>query len=210
MIEVFSTHTANGQKVQIMLAETGLPHRLRAVDLKAGEHRGDDHLKINPLGKVPSIYDPDGPGGAPIAMGESGAICLYLARKAGKFGPENLREQAEFDYWAHAISASLAMPFSMQFYFANLAPEKVDWAIQTFVDGARRMLGVFDDRLATRHFVVGERFTAIDALLYPHLATSAPRLPGALKDFPNLERYAGRIGARAGVKTGMAALAPAV
>jgi GST-like protein len=205
MIEVFSTPTANGQKVHIMLEETGLPYRVRNVDLQKGEHKTPDMLRHNPLGKIPAIHDPDGPG-APISLGESAAICLYLARKVGKFGPESLREQAEFDYWAHAVSASLAMPFAMQFYFANLAPEKIDWAVQVFVDGARRMLGVFEDRMATRHFMVGERFTAIDALLYPHVAVSAQRLPGQLKDFPNLARYAGRIGERPGVKRGMAVL----
>jgi GST-like protein len=209
MIELFSTPTANGQKIHIMLEETGLPYRVRAVDLRAGEHKSDALLKINPLGKIPSLHDPDGPGGVPITLGETGAIALYIARKAGKLGPENAREQAEFDYWSHAISASLAPPFSMQFYFTNLAPERVEWAIEAMTNAAKTMLGVFEDRMATRHFMIGERFTAIDALLYPHLATSAARLPDGVKNFPNLTRYAQRISQREGVKRGMAVLAAA-
>lgn len=208
MIEVFSTFSANGQKVHIMLEETGLPYRVRAIDLKAGEHREAAFTAHNPLGKAPAMFDPHGPDGLPIALGESAAIALYIARKAKMFGPESAREQADFDYWAHAISASLAPPFAMQFYFSQLAPERVEWAIDVFVEGARRMLGVFDDRMATRHFMIGERFTAIDALLYPHLASSAARLPTGLADFPNLQRYADRIGRREGVKRGMAVLAP--
>lgn len=205
MIEVYSTPTANGQKVHIVLEELGLAYRVQNVDLPSGQHKTPDMLKINPLGKVPAIYDPQAPWGQPLALGESGAIALYLARKAGKLGPENIREQAEFDYWSHAIAASLAMPFAMQFYFANLAPAPVDWAIERFTTAAKDMLGVFDDRLATRHYMAGERFTVLDALLYPHLATSAGRI-GGLKGFANLQRYADRIGAREGVKRGMAVL----
>lgn len=206
MIELFSTPTANGQKVHIVLEETGLPYTVRNVDLKAGEHRTPELLAVNPIGKAPSMRDPHGPDGLPITLGESAAIALYLARKAGRFGPEGGREAAEFDYWAHAISASLAPMFAMQFFFSTLAPERVDWAVTTFVDGARRTLHAFEERMATRHFMVGERFTVIDALLYPHLATSAKRLDGDLKGFPNLERYRDRVGAREGVKRGMAVL----
>lgn len=205
MIEIYSTPTANGQKIHIVLEELGLPYRVHNVDLPAGAHRAPDMLKINPVGKVPSLYDPDGPGGQPLALGETGAIALYLARKAGRLGPETVREQAEFDYWSHAIAASLAMPFAMQFYFANLAPERPQWAIERFTQAAKDMLNVFDDRLATRHFMIGEHFTVIDALLYPHLATSAARI-GGLVGFDNLGRYAGRIGAREAVKRGMAVL----
>jgi GST-like protein len=206
MIEVFSTPTANGQKVHIVLEETGLAYRVRNVDLRAGEHKSAEMLTHNPLGKIPAIHDPHGPDGLPISLGETAAIALYLARKAKKLGPETLREQSEFDYWGHAISASLATPFAMQFYFSNLAPERVEWAIKTFEDAAYRMLDVFEDRMATRHFMVGERFTIIDALLYPHLATSAQRLSKALKPCPNLQRYAERLSQRDGVKRGMAVL----
>jgi GSH-dependent disulfide-bond oxidoreductase len=206
MIEVFSTPTANGQKIHIMLEETGLAYRVRNVDLAGGEHKSPPVLSHNPLGKIPAIYDPHGPDGLPISLGETGAIALYLARKAQKFGPESAREQAEFDYWGHAVSAGLAPPFAMQFYFTKLAPERVDWAIETFEKAARAMLGVFDDRMATRHFMIGERFTAIDALVYPHLATSAQRLGGGLSGFGNLQRYAERLSKRDGVRRGMAVL----
>jgi GSH-dependent disulfide-bond oxidoreductase len=206
MIEVFSTPTANGQKIHIMLEETGLAYRVRNVDLAGGEHKSAQMLAHNPLGKIPAINDPHGPDGLPISLGETAAIALYLARKAKKFGPETAREQAEFDYWSHAVSAGLAPPFAMQFYFTKLAPERVDWAVTTFERAARSMLGVFDDRMATRHFMIGERFTAIDALVYPHLATSALRLDGGLSGFGNLQRYAERLSKRDGVKRGMAVL----
>lgn len=207
MIEVYSTPTANGQKVHILLEETGLAYTVCAVDLVAGEHKSPSIMALNPIGKIPAILDPEGPDGAPIALGETGAICAYLARKAGRFGAETAREAAEIDYWAFAINASLAMPFAMQFYFSQLAPERIEWAIDTFAQGARRTLGAFEDRLAATDYLVGGRFTWVDALLYPHLASSALRLPGQLTDFPSLRAYEARLSLRPGVQRGMAVLA---
>lgn len=204
-IEVFSTPTANGQKIHIALEETGLPYRAKALDLQAGDHRTPEFLAHNPLGKLPAIHDPDGPGG-PISLGETGAIVLYLCRKAGRFMAETPREQAELDYWCFAINASLALPLSMQFYFSQLAPERIEWAIDTMAAGAHRTLAAFCQRLESHPYLVGNRFTAADMLLYPHLAVSAQRLPGKLSAFPALEAYVTRVGARPGVQRGMAVL----
>lgn len=202
MIEVHTTPTANGQKVHIMLAETGLPHRLHVVDLQKGEHRAPGLLALNPIGKIPAIHDPDGPGG-PISLGETGAICFYLADKAGMLGPQTPREKAEFDYWAFAISASLAMPFAMQFFFSSLAPERLDWAIETFEASAYRTLAAFEERLTDRPFLAGSRFSVLDALLFPHLATSATRLSQGLAPLPALGAYRDRIAARPKVAEAM-------
>lgn len=204
-IEVFSTPTANGQKIHIALEETGLAYRAVALDLTKGEHRSMEFLAHNPLGKLPAIHDPDGPSG-PISLGETGAIVLYLCRKAGRFLAETPREQAELDYWCFAINASLAMPLAMQFYFSQLAPERVEWAIDTMVAGANRSLTAFEARLAAHDYLVGDRFTAADMLLYPHLAVSAQRLPAKLAAFPALLAYVARVGARPGVQRGMAVL----
>lgn len=203
MITLYSNPTANGQKVHIMLEAAGLAYQPVLVDLKAGEHRQEPVTAANPMGRIPAIVDPEGPDGSPIMLGETAAIVFYLMRKTGRFGPENLRETALFDYWVHAISASLAPAFAMQFYFTALAPEPVAWAAQTFADAARRMLGPFEARLGGQPFLAGARFTALDMLLYPHLATSAQRLPDGLSGLPALQDYAARIGARADVQRGM-------
>src|SRR5476649_2926969 len=85
MIDVYSTATPNGHKVHIMLEECGLPYRVHAVDIGAGDQFKPDFLKISPNNKIPAIVDADGPDGKPISLFESGAILLYLASKAGKF-----------------------------------------------------------------------------------------------------------------------------
>lgn len=198
MIELVSAPSVYGQKVHIVLEETGLPYVVR----KAGDGPTAAH---SPLGRTPSLHDPHGPDGLPITLGESAAIALYLARKAKKLGPESAREMAEFDYWAFAIAASLSPQFAVAFYLEDHTPERADWARDAFLDNARRMLRIFEERIATRHFLAGERFTVLDALLYPHLA-AAGRLPGDLDGFPNLQRYRERIGQREGVKRGMAVL----
>lgn len=197
MIELISAPSVYGQKVHIVLEETGLPYSARhATDTVAG-----------PFGRTPSLYDPHGPDGLPITLGESAAIAFYLARKARKLGPENAREMATFDYWAFAISASLSPQYAMAFYLTDHAPERADWAVEALTKSAQHTLHIFEERIATRHFLAGERFTVLDALLYPHLAMSRQRLTGDLARFPNLERYRERIGQREGVKRGMAVLA---
>jgi len=200
MIELTSAPTVYGQKVHIVLEETGLPYIVRE-----DARRGTD--SENPLGRTPALYDPHGPDGLPITLGESAAIAFYLARKARKLGPESARETAEFDYWAFMISASLSPQFAAAIYLDKSAQERVGWAVDLFRDNARRTLRVFEERMATRHFMAGERFTVLDALLYPHLAVSAQQMPGGLSAFPNLERLRERLAHREGVRRGMAVLA---
>lgn len=192
MIELFAAPGVHGRKVRIMLEETGLAY-IHTVTPAPEEAL---------LERPPSINDPKGPDGPPIQIGESAAIVLYLARKARRFGPEGPRETAAFDYWAHAISSTLAPLFAMHAYFRAHAAGAVPLAV---LDAAvRKSLHVFEEHMATRHFMVGERFTAIDALLYPHLAGASPALDGGLDAFPNLVRYRDRIGSRDAVRRAMA------
>ena len=86
-LQLYSLPTPNGVKVSIMLEEIGLPYRVHAINIGKDEQFAPDYLKINPNGKIPSIVDPEGPDGKPIAMMESGAILIYLARKTGKLLP---------------------------------------------------------------------------------------------------------------------------
>ena len=87
-LQLYSLNTPNGVKVSIMLEEIGLPYEAHLVDLAANESWTDEFLSLNPNGKIPAILDPDGPGGKPLGLAESGAILLYLAEKTGKLLPE--------------------------------------------------------------------------------------------------------------------------
>ena len=87
MIEVYTWPTPNGHKVHIMLEEVGLPYEVHAIDIGAGDQFAPDFLKLSPNNRIPAIVDPDGPGGAPYSLFESGAILMYLADKTGKLLP---------------------------------------------------------------------------------------------------------------------------
>ena len=88
MIDFYTCATPNGQKIHIMLEETGLEYSEHWIDIDKGDQFAPEFLAISPNNKIPAILDDDGPGSAPLSLFESGAILLYLARKTGKFLPE--------------------------------------------------------------------------------------------------------------------------
>ena len=98
-IRLYYWPTPNGWKISIMLEELGLPYELIPVDIGKGAQFEPDFLKISPNNKMPAIVDPDGPGGAPISVFESGAILMYLGRKTGKFYPTDERARVEVEQW---------------------------------------------------------------------------------------------------------------
>jgi GST-like protein len=84
-IQLYGLPTPNGVKVSIMLEETGLPYEPHLVDIMKNESWTPEFLSLNPNGKIPAIIDPNGPGGKPLGLFESGAILIYLAEKTGQF-----------------------------------------------------------------------------------------------------------------------------
>src|SRR5258706_13046206 len=86
-LQLYSLPTPNGVKVSIMLEETALPYEVHLVDFNTNDQKTPEFLSLNPNGKIPAIIDPDGPGGKPLALFESGAILQYLAEKTGRLIP---------------------------------------------------------------------------------------------------------------------------
>ncbi|MFN9974897.1 MAG: glutathione S-transferase family protein, partial [Phycisphaerae bacterium] len=99
MIDLYSWATPNGHKIHIMLEETGLPYRVHGVNIRTGHQFKPEFLKISPNNRIPAIVDPDGPGGKPLSLMESGAILLYLASKTGKFLPDDLAQRWTCIQW---------------------------------------------------------------------------------------------------------------
>lgn len=210
MIEFFSTDTANGHKVAIMLEETGLPYRLINVDLTKGEHRDPTYLAHNPEGRVPAIVDPDGPDGDPLALSQTLAIMRYLARKSGMLLPENGREEAEADRYMALVSSDLAGAFTGLFYFGRLPAMKgqnPDAAVVThFTAQAHRGLTVLDQRLGAVRWLAGERVTLADVLALPVATSSIHLLSGdALAEYPAVRAWRDRMLERPAVARGLAA-----
>ena len=203
MIDLFTSATANGQKVSVMLEECGLDYRVHVVDMVAGDHLSPSFLALNPAGKIPVIVDTEGPGGRQVALAQSMAIVLYLAEKTGKLMPVDPGERAEAYRYMSLVASDASAAFSGLFVFTVLQPEP--GAAAYFRAQAERQLRVLDQRLAETPYLAGQTFSVADLLAYPVAATSSKMLPGGIADYPNLSRWAAAIGTRPAVRRGMEA-----
>ena len=168
MIDAYVWTTPNGYKVALMLAETGLAHRLHGVDIGAGAQFDPAFLAIAPNNKIPAIVDDDsGDGGGPLSVFESGAILLYLARKAHRFAGDTLRERVAVKEWLFWQNAGLGPMAGQLGHFTRMAPEPVPYAIERFTGEVARLAKVMNQRLADHRFLAGERFSVADMSSYP-------------------------------------------
>lgn len=156
-IQLYSVATPNGKKVGVMLEETGLPYEAHPVNILEGDQHKAGYARINPNEKIPSILDPKGPDGRPLAIMESGAILLYLAQKAGKFYPKNGRHMSETLQWLFFQMASVGPMFGQFGHFYKFAKGKTDsYGQERYTTEVKRLLGVLDDRLKDRDYIVGD------------------------------------------------------
>src|SRR6201996_8492590 len=128
-IELFYWPTPNGWKISIMLEECALPYVVRPVDISKGEQFAPEFLAIAPNNRIPAIVDPNGPGGRPISVFESGAILQYLGRKTGKFYPAEERTRTAADEWLFWQMANLGPKSGEASHFRRYAPEPIDYAV---------------------------------------------------------------------------------
>ncbi|TAH47375.1 MAG: glutathione S-transferase [Elusimicrobia bacterium] len=163
-IQLYSTATPNGVKVSIMLEETGLPYEVHRVDIMQNESFTPEFLSLNPNGKIPAIIDPDGPGGEPLALFESGAILLYLADKTGRFIPADAARRWETIQWVFFQMAAIGPMFGQVGFFHKFAGREYEdkRPLQRYVNESRRLLGVLDARLNGREWIMGEEYSIAD------------------------------------------------
>ncbi|KZE27375.1 glutathione S-transferase N-terminal domain-containing protein [Chelatococcus daeguensis] len=163
-LQLYSAPTPNGVKVSIMLEETGLPYEAHAIDLGANETWTPEFLSLNPNGKIPAIIDPDGPGGAPLGLFESGAILLYLAEKTGRLLPQHPARRWETIQWVFFQMAAIGPMFGQVGYFHKFAGREIadKRPLERYVHESRRLLGVLETRLEGRAWIMGEDYTIAD------------------------------------------------
>jgi GST-like protein len=166
-LQLFSLPTPNGVKVGIMLEETGLAYEPHRIDITANENHDPAFLSLNPNGKIPAIYDPDGPGGRPLALFESGAILMYLADKTGKFLPADPGTRYETIQWLMWQMGGVGPMFGQVGFFNKFAGKAYEdkRPLQRYANESARLLGVLDQRLAGRDWVMGADFTIADISL---------------------------------------------
>jgi len=198
VIRFYYHPTPNPAKVALFLEETALPYELWPVDTKKGEQHLPEFGQINPNRKVPAIVDTDGPDGSDVRVFDSSAILLYLAEKTGAFLGAQV-DRPELLSWLFFISSGLG-PFSGQsVHFQHAAPEKLPYAVNRFRREAERHYRILDDRLAKRHFLVGDEYSIADMSAWGWVARAKYVLPGSddpLSPFPDLQRWFAEIDSR--------------
>jgi GST-like protein len=201
-IELYYWPTPNGWKISIMLEECRLPYTMVPVNIGKGEQFTQHFLKISPNNRMPAIVDPDGPGGKPISVFESGAILQYLGRKTGKFYPADERKRVVVDEWLFWQMAGLGPMTGQANHFINYAKEGSDYARKRYTDEVHRLLGVMNKRLADHDYLAGA-YSIADMASWGWVI-GASRMVDLGAEFPHLKEWRDRIGKRPAVEKGFA------
>jgi GST-like protein len=166
-IQLYSLPTPNGVKVSIALEELGLPYEAHLVNIMKNESWAPEFLALNPNGKIPAIIDPDGPGGKPLGLWESGAILLYLADKTGKLLPADPGRRYETIQWVFFQMASVGPMFGQVGFFHKFAGKAFEdkRPLERYRDESKRLLGVLETRLDGRQWIMDDEYTIADIAL---------------------------------------------
>ncbi|MBP9206021.1 MAG: glutathione S-transferase N-terminal domain-containing protein [Kofleriaceae bacterium] len=172
-LQLYSLPTPNGQKVGIALEELGLPYEAHVVSFDQNDQLSPEFLSLNPNNKIPVVLDPDGPGGQPLALFESGAILLYLADKTGQLMPADPAARWHTTQWLMWQMGGLGPMFGQVGYFVKFAGKDLEdkRPRDRYVGEARRLLGVLDRHLADRAWMMGDTFTIADIAIFPWVRT---------------------------------------
>jgi GST-like protein len=193
-IQLYSLPTPNGVKVSIMLEETGLPYDAHRVDFGTNDQMSPEFLSLNPNNKIPAIIDPNGPGGRPLALFESGAILGYLAEKTGRLLPTDPAARYEVLQWVMFQMGGIGPMFGQLGFFHKFAGKEYEdkRPRDRYVAESRRLLGVLDKQLATRAWIAGDEYSIADIAIFPWVRNligfyDAGELVG-FGDFANVKR----------------------
>ncbi len=166
-IQLYSAPTPNGVKVSIMLEETGLPYEPHRIEIGKDETWTPPFLSLNPNGKIPAIIDPNGPGGQPLGLFESGAILLYLADKSGMFIPKDPAARWHAIQWVFFQMAGVGPMFGQVGFFHKFAGREIEdkRPLERYRKESQRLLGVLETQLAKGPWMMGDEYTIVDISL---------------------------------------------
>lgn len=205
MIDLYTWPTPNGHKIHIMLEEVGLDYNVIPINIGKGDQFDPDFLKISPNNKMPAMVDPDGPGGKPISLFESGAMLIYLADKTGRFMPSDDRGRYDVLQWLMFQMGGVGPMFGQTNHFRSYAPEKIPYAIDRYTNEAGRLYGVMDRRLGEAEYLAGD-YSIADMATWPWMR-NPDRRGQVIDDFPNVKRWFQAIESRPAVARGIKVLA---
>ncbi len=208
-LQLYTLGTPNGLKVSIMLEETGLPYEAHKISFQTQDQFTAAFLSLNPNGKIPAVIDPNGPGGQPIGLFESGAILFYLAEKTGQFMPSGEHSRYETLVWLMFQMANIGPFFGQLGFFYKYGGSAYEdkRPLQRYATESRRLLGVLNERLRDRRWTMGEDYSIVDMAIFPWVnGTLTHYLAGDLlgiNDFPEVLRVLDSFLARPAVQRGM-------
>ncbi|MGI4953928.1 MAG: glutathione S-transferase family protein [Janthinobacterium lividum] len=194
MIELHTWNTPNGRKISVALEEMGLPYKVKVVDITKDQQFEPAFLAISPNNRIPAITDPDGPGGTPISVFESGAILLYLAEKTGQFLPASLRDRVPVLEWLMWQMGGFGPMPGQVHHFLTVNEADRAYGLARYTKETQRLYGVLDRRLATVEFVAGALSVADFAIL--GWAWRHQRHRVDLADYPHVRRWYDQLMAR--------------
>ncbi len=200
MIELHTYNTPNGRKISVALEEMGLPYKVVVVDITKDQQFAPAFLAISPNNKIPAIIDPEGPGGGPISIFESGAILLYLGEKTGQFLPADLRNRVPVLEWLMWQMGGFGPMPGQVHHFLTVNGDDQRYGLERYMKETRRLYGVLDRRLAETEFVAGPLSVADFAIL--GWAWRHERHKVDLADFPGVQQWFTALMARPGVQRG--------
>jgi GST-like protein len=177
-----------------MLEETGLPYEPHLVRFDASDQMTPEFLSVSPNNKIPAILDPDGPGGKPLALFESGAILIYLADKTGQFMPQDVARRYETIQWLMFQMGGIGPMFGQVGFFHKFAGKEYEdkRPRDRYVAESKRLLNVLEQRLVGREWIMGDEYTIADMAVFPWVRNlggfyEARDLVG-MAEFPNVTR----------------------
>jgi len=168
-IQLYSLPTPNGVKISIALEELGVPYEPHLVSFEKDDQMSPEFLSLNPNNKIPAIIDPDGPGGKPLALFESGAILFYLAEKTGRLIPGDAAGRYETLQWVMFQMGGIGPMFGQVGFFTKFGGKDFEdkRPRDRYVNEAKRLLRVLDKRLEGRRWIMGDEFTIADIATFP-------------------------------------------
>jgi GST-like protein len=208
-LQLYSAPTPNGVKVSIMLEEAGLPYEAHHVNFEHNEQFTPEFLSVSPNNKIPAILDPQGPGGRPLALFESGAILVYLAGKTGRLLPADDGAKYEVLQWLMWQIGGVGPMFGQLGYFHAFAGKEIEdkRPRDRFVTETRRLLKVLNLRLQGRRWIMGDAYTIADIAVFPWVRNLTVRYAAGellgVQDFPEVTRVLAAFVARPAVAAGL-------
>ena len=200
MIDLYTANTFNGQRVSIMLEETGLPYNAHRIDLKQGEQRQPDFLQLNPSGRIPVLVDHDDGFSEPLILTQSTAILQYLAEKTKKLLPDTLPARAKVYEWMHFHAIDIGSVIFSAFYLHRRSSPKQIKAAEQLRNRVHELYQYFDQKLAQYEFLAGDFYSIADITALPAVITQEQKLT----EYSNLTRWVQQLKQRSAVQRGLA------